>query len=233
MYIYLLTYLLADADVTQLSIWVVSSLCMEFATTSLQQPHESEQICQQRSWVALCPWRERTCWSSWASSEFSTHCGHRRNATWQLSLVGVGGATLISAKPVMKLSALFILLCWSLICLVLHVRNPWVNIPCSLKSDFDLNCRKLWICTGNLLRYFKTIICIMTVVVCDLALHTISPLCLYIWKCHGKCYFGERERRRERKRLAIRSWQRELELKTFTRTRSELKKLKRLHPCSL
>ena len=106
MYIYLLTYLLADADVTQLSIWVVSSLCMEFATTSLQQPHESEQICQQRSWVALCPWRERTCWSSWASSEFSTHCGHRRNATWQLSLVGVGGATLISAKPVMKLSAL-------------------------------------------------------------------------------------------------------------------------------
>jgi len=57
----------ADADATQLSSWVASAVCTQFAAIVGDSLDESEQICQQRSRVASCRRCERTRQQSWPS----------------------------------------------------------------------------------------------------------------------------------------------------------------------
>jgi len=61
----------ADADATQLSSWVASAVCTEFAAQLVGDSlDESEQICQQGSRVASCRRCERTRRQSWPSLQF-------------------------------------------------------------------------------------------------------------------------------------------------------------------
>jgi len=59
----------ADADETQLSSWVASSVCTDSQPVG-DSLDESEQICRQRSRVASCRRYERTRQQSWPSLQF-------------------------------------------------------------------------------------------------------------------------------------------------------------------
>ena len=66
----------ADADATQLSSWVASAVCIEFAT-SWRQSRRVWTICRQRSRVASCRRCERTSRQSWPSFQFSAPVTYR------------------------------------------------------------------------------------------------------------------------------------------------------------
>jgi len=65
-----------DADATQLSSWVASAVCIEFAT-SWRQPRRVWTICRQRSRVASCRRCERASRQSWPSFQFSAPVTYR------------------------------------------------------------------------------------------------------------------------------------------------------------
>ena len=67
----------ADDDATQLSSWVASAVCIEFAT-SWRQSRRVWTICRQRSRVASCRRCERTSRrQSWPSFQFSAPVTYR------------------------------------------------------------------------------------------------------------------------------------------------------------
>jgi len=66
----------ADADATQLSSWVASAVCIEFAT-SWRQSRRVWTICWQRSRVASCRRCERTSRQSWPSFQFTAPVTYR------------------------------------------------------------------------------------------------------------------------------------------------------------